>query len=276
MLKKGVLGTVKEVHVWTNRPVWPQGIDRGTPKPVPEHLEWDLWLSVAPDRPYADNYHDFKWRGWWDFGTGALGDMACHTVNMPFMGLDLANPTSVKAITAGHNKDSYPAWSLIDFKFPANDNRPEIAFKWYDGGKKPDVSILDGLRDKMPGSGCVIVGEKGKMFSPDDYGSQYFLTEGVEEPDVEYPRSPGHFQEWVAAIKGGPEAMSNFADYAGPLTETILLGNLAVWCAAEKNDGDQAVGEEVLWDAKTMTVKNIEGLESIVKPTYREGYVLDA
>jgi len=271
MMRAGRLGTVKEVHVWTNRPIWPQGIDRPPSKPCPPNLEWDLWLSVAPERPYADGYHSFKWRGWWDFGTGALGDMACHTVNMPFMGLDLKNPTSVQAVTSGHNKDSYPRWSIIDFEFPANNWRPAIKFVWYDGGKRPDKELLDG--DAPRGSGCVIVGDKGKMYSANDYGGITKLYGDVDASDegLEYPKSPGHFREWINAIKGGDPAMSNFPDYAGPLTETILLGNLAVWPADKEGQGPK-----VQWDAKNMKAKGADGLEQIIKPVYRKGYVLDA
>ncbi len=269
MMKAGRLGTPKEVVVWSNRPVWPQGGPRPAPEDPPANLEWDLWLGPAPKRPYGKGYHPFAWRGWWDFGTGALGDMACHTVNMPYMGLDLYDPKSVQAVTAGHNRDSYPKWSIIDFEFPANDWRPAVKFTWMDGGKRPDPELLDG--DKPRGSGCVVIGTKGKLYSGNDYGGIDKLYGDIDDSDegLEYPKSPGHFQEWIEAIKGGPAAVSNFADYAGGLTETILLGNLAVYAA---NEGE---GPRVEWDAKTMTVKNIEGLETIVKPVYPKGYVLD-
>ncbi|RMF98461.1 MAG: gfo/Idh/MocA family oxidoreductase, partial [Planctomycetota bacterium] len=119
LLKAGALGTVTEVHVWTNRPIWPQGGERQPEQPVPPYLHWQEWIGPAPFRPYAPGYHPFSWRGWWDFGTGALGDMACHTMNMPYAGLDLLNPTSVQAETSGHNGDSYPKWSIITYEFPA-------------------------------------------------------------------------------------------------------------------------------------------------------------
>ncbi len=268
MLRAGVLGKVSEVHVWTNRPIWPQGGERAQPKAPPAHLKWDEWLGPAPVRPYADGYHPFSWRGWWDFGTGALGDMACHTLNMPYMGLDLRDPISVQATTSGHNKDSYPKWSLITFEFAGNDKRPGLKFYWYDGGKRPDKELLNG---KDPsGSGCCVIGEKGKLYSPNDYGADFELLGDIDKDiKVEYPESPGHFKEWVDAIKGGPAAMSNFPDYAGPLTETVLLGNLAVWVAA---NGE---GEKIEWDAKNMKVKNISGLDEMVKPVYRSGYTLD-
>jgi len=270
MMKAGRLGTPKEVVVWSNRPIWPQGGPRPAPADPPAHLKWDLWLGPAPERPYGNGYHPFSWRGWWDFGTGALGDMACHTVNMPYMGLDLFNPTSVQAVTSGHNKDSYPKWSIIDFEFPATDWRPAVKFTWMDGGKRPDPELLDG--DTPRGSGCIVIGTKGKLYSGNDYGGIDKLYGDVDDSDegLEYEKSPGHFQEWVEAIKGGKPAMSDFANYAGGLTETILLGNLAVYVAAEGE------GERVQWDAKNMKVKNIKGLEQIVKPVYREGYTLDA
>ncbi len=136
LLRKGILGKVSEVHVWTNRPIWPQGGDRPREEPVPTNLNWDAWIGPAPMRPYAKGYHPFAWRGWWDFGTGALGDMACHTLNMPFMGLELRDPVSVQAETSGHNKDSYPKWSIIRFEFPANSWRGPLSLFWYDGGKQ--------------------------------------------------------------------------------------------------------------------------------------------
>jgi len=263
LLRAGVLGTVKEIHVWTNRPIWPQG---GSPSPArkaPSSLNWPLWLGVAPKRPYAAGYHPFKWRGWWDFGTGALGDMACHTVNLAFMGLDIRNPTSVQATTSGHNKNSYPKSSQIHFEFPKNDWRPGLKFVWYDGGKKPPKSILKGSNCRMQGSGCVIVGDKASLYSPDDYGTEYTIWPDVPKPAVEFVRSPGHFTEFAKAIKGGPKPMSNFADYAGPLTETILLGNLAVW----------ADGKKIEWDPVKLLATNLkEELEPIINKTYPKGY----
>lgn len=282
LLRKNVVGTVKEVHVWTNRPIWPQGLDRPPTKPVPEELDWDLWLGCAPERPYSDGYHPFKWRGWWDFGSGALGDMACHTVNMPYMGLELKNPVAVQAETSGHNKDSYPKWSVIEFDYPAVDWRPALKFFWYDGGKKPPAELMEQMaaayapelaKDKgYIGTGCIVVGDKGILYSPGDYAERKIkLSTGADLPDVEFERSPGHFQEWVRAIKGGPEARSNFPNYAGGLTETILLGNLAVYAADKPGKGPK-----VEWDAVNLKVNNMPELMAIVKPTYRKGWVLDA
>jgi len=268
LLRKSALGKVSEVHVWTNRPIWPQGGPRPKEAPVPASLKWNLWIGPAPMRPYGLGYHPFSWRGWWDFGTGALGDMACHTVNMPFAGLDLRNPVSVHAQTSGHNRDSYPKWSVIEFQFPANDWRPGLKMVWYDGGKRPSKDLLNG-KDPV-GSGCVVIGEKGKIYSPNDYGAEFEVLGNVEPPKVEFTQSPGHFEEWIRAIKGGPAAMSNFPDYAGPLTETILLGNLAVWAAPEPGEG-----KKIEWDAKELKATNAPEVQHIVKPKYREGYTLD-
>ena len=155
-LRKGILGKVTEVHVWTNRPIWPQGGDRPAPQDPPANLNWDAWIGPAPMRPYGPGYHPFSWRGWWDFGTGALGDMACHTLNMPFMGLDLRDPVSVQAETDGHNRDSFPKWSVIDYEFPANDWRGALKMVWYDGGKRPSQDLLGG--EKLESSGALVIG----------------------------------------------------------------------------------------------------------------------
>jgi predicted dehydrogenase len=262
VIQAGTLGNVSEVHVWTNRPVWAQGGPRPAPSEVPPNLKWDLFLGPAPERPFAKGYHPFSWRGWWDFGTGALGDMACHTMNMPFMALDLRDPISVEAETAGHNKESYPKWSVINFEFPKTDAREAVKLVWYDGGKRPDKELLDGTNP--PESGSLVIGEKGKLFSDGDYGAKFKLLGDLEKPEVEFKRSPGHFTEWVEAIKGGDPAMSNFADYSGGLTETVLLGNLAVW----------ADGQRIEWDAKNLSSPNAPEVEEIVRYEYRKGWSL--
>lgn len=291
IIQSGALGTVKEVHVWTNRPIWAQGVARPQPAEVPSPIHWEEWLGPAAYRPFGEGYHPFAWRGWWDFGTGALGDMACHTVNMPYMALDLRDPVSVQAKTSGHNRDSYPKWSIIGFDFPSNSKRPAVKFAWYDGGQKPGKELFDGADPTQSGclvlgdkdryakdykegkhaavSGCLVIGEKGKLYAPGDYAeNQIVLTGGIDEPKVEFEHSPGHFEEWVRAIKGGPQARSNFPEYAGSLTETILLGNLAVWAAPE---ADQP-GKKIEWDAKNLVATNAPEVAEIVKPKYRDGY----
>jgi predicted dehydrogenase len=261
LIRAGAIGTVKEVHVWTNRPIWPQGGPRPAPAQAPKHLRWDLWLGPAAERPYANGYHPFAWRGWWAFGTGALGDMACHTMNMPFMALDLRDPAAVEAETSGHNKESYPRWSIIRYTFPARGTRAALTLTWYDGGKLPPAELLGGQNPSR--SGSLLIGEKGKLYSAGDNAGGYKLLGDVTEPKVETIASPGHFAEFVRAVKGGPPAMSNFADYAGPLTETVLLGNLAVWA-----------GRKIAWDAKNLRATNAPEVEKIVKVPYRTGWSL--
>jgi predicted dehydrogenase len=269
VVRAGAVGNVKEVHVWTNRPIWPQGGTRPASAPVPSNLHWDLWLGPAPVRDYAPGYHPFSWRGWWDFGSGALGDMACHTVNMPFMALDLRDPTGVQATTSGHNRDSYPKWSIITYDFPANANRPALQMFWYDGGQKPSPDLFDGA--EVSDTGALLIGDKGKLFAPGDYCEKgYKLLAGASDPQVEFEHSPGHFNEFALAIKGGAPARSNFANYAGPLTETILLGNLAVWAAPDAG----SPGKKIDWDAKNLKATNAPEVAEIVNPVYREGYKL--
>jgi predicted dehydrogenase len=275
LIQGGAIGTVKEVHVWTNRPVWPQGA--GRPKaepPVPKHIHWKEFLGPAKARAYHPAYHPFKWRGWWDFGTGALGDMACHTLNMPFMALDLRDPVSVQAETSGHNQETYPSYCIIEFQFPARGSRPAVKMVWYDGGKKPPRELLPPTKlIKAPNTGSLIIGDKGTLLSPGDYGGdgntgifaggEYTRQRDLKK-SVEYTKSPGHFTEWVRAIKGGPESVSNFPNYSGPLTETVLLGNLAVW----------ADGKKIDWDAKNLVATNAPEVAHIVKKEYHNGYSL--
>lgn len=280
LIQAGAIGTAKHVHVWTNRPVWPQGLDLPTDNPpVPSHVHWPEWIGPAKMRPYNPIYHPFKWRGWWDFGTGALGDMACHTLNMSFMALNLRNPTSVQATTSGHNKQTYPKWSQIEFEFPADGDRPAVKMTWYDGGRRPNPNLLGGR--KMTSSGALVEGDKGSLYSPGDYGGDSrntgiivgdeFIEQGKADVDADFERSPGHFTEFANAIKGGKPARSNFAEYAGPLTETILLGNLAVWAAAEPGQG-----KKIEWDAKKLVAKDADDeIREIIKHTYHNGYSIE-
>lgn len=267
LVRQGALGVVTEVHVWTNRPIWDQGIPRPAAMDVPANLDWDLWLGPAPKRPYGKGYAPFSWRGWWDFGTGALGDMACHTVNLPYMALGLRDPVSVIAETTGTNKDSYPKASKITFKFPATKQRPALTFYWYDGGKLPPRDLLTGIEYKS--SGSLIIGDKFKLYTPDDYGGggkiydgSGNVSEGVNVGAAKFPESPGHFDEWVRAIKGGEPAMSNFPDYSARLAETILLGNMAVW----------SPDKVIEWDSHAMHAKNAPEVAHIVKPELKNGY----
>ena len=283
LIKNGQVGNVKEVHVWTNRPVWPQsyGLKVKT-MPAPKNVHWKEWIGPAETCEYSPEIHPFKWRGFWNFGTGALGDMACHTLNMSFMALNLQNPTSVVATTDRHDGVLYPKSSEIVFEFPELDGRPALKMVWYDGGKKPPRELLTGCPGKGKGdkkrpynSGALIIGEKGNFYSPGDYGGEVADTGTVVDgkftnqrdfaKDVDYPRSPGHFKEFTNAIRGEGTPMSNFPTYAGPLTETILLGNLAVWS-----------GKKVDWDAENMVAANAdESVKDMIRHKYKNGYTLN-
>ena len=196
-------------------------------------------------------------------------------MNLPFMALDLRDPISIQAETSTHNGDSYPQSSKIVYEFGPNEHRPAVTMTWYDGGNKPardllsDAGIADFLDDgKIPDSGSLFVGSKGKLFSPGDGGAGGHIIGGLDVGDVKFPVSPGHWEEFVNAIKtkDAEPAMSNFPNYAGPLAETVLLGNLAVWPA------EAGKGPKVEWDAKRMHAKGAGDLSAILKPTYRDGY----
>ncbi len=265
-IRSGAFGAVKEVHCWTDRAGnwWPQGVPRPQPRRTPSLVDWDAWLGPAPDRPYADGYHPFAWRGWWDFGTGALGDIGCHCMNLPFMALDLRDPVAVSAETSGHNGDSFPLWSIVRYEFPARRGRPAVTLTWYDGGKRPPQELVPG--SEYGGNGTIFVCERATLYSPNEYGGGTQIVGGAPMPDVPFDQSPGHFEEWVQAIQGGKPARSNIPDYAGPLTETVLLGNLAVW----------ANGERVEWDSRRLRVRGSGGreFERLIRPEYRKGWEL--
>jgi predicted dehydrogenase len=277
VVRAGAVGPVREIHCWTNRPVWPQAPDI-TARPaekqeIPSHVHWDLFLGPAPERPYHAAYHPFKWRGWWDFGTGALGDMACHTANMAFMACNLGYPKSVEAEVIGYNPETYPVGARVTFEFPGSPSMPPVKFVWYEGKKDgqkllPPAEFLHG--EKPPGSGSLIVGDRGVLYSPNDYGAAYKLMPAerfteFKKPDPYLPRNgrgdDGMKAEWIAAAKGGPPAMSNF-DYAGTLTEFILLGNIAMRFA----------GKKLEWDGPNLRFTNYPEANQYVSKEYRKGW----
>ena len=280
VVKSGGIGEVREVHIWTNRPVWPQGSGRPTDTPpVPKNIKWDLFIGPAPYRPYHPDYQPFKWRGWLDFGTGALGDMACHTANMAVMGLDLFEPTSFEAVenTGLTDNESYPKFSVIKFQFPKRGDLPPCTVHWYDGGKTPDPALLEG--EKMVKSGALLVGSEGKLYTPNDYAKEYTLLSREKFADYKPPEpflprvnkigtfDQNHMGEFISACRGETrddgtpiECMSNF-EYAGRLTETILCGNLAL-----RSD------KKVEWDAANMQCTNAPELQQFVTREYRHGW----
>ncbi len=321
-LQAGLIGQVHEVHIWTNRPVWPQGIDRPPgADPVPPTLDWDLWLGPAPVRPYKRRvYHPFNWRGWLDFGTGALGDMACHTVNMTFRALNLGYPSEVEATPlGGMNGETYPIGSKIRFQFPARKtevpavhrsffhrrdtlHQDPVTLWWYDGGRpnsnpntrgrhdgssKPPADLTADIAEmlgEIPGSGCLLIGDQGAVFSPDDYGNDFFVKRTGEKKFIHYKKHPAvteipqslprnpftgdtdyrHHQEWIAAIKAGKPEMcySRFA-IGAQLTEIMLLGCVAL-----------RVGRKIQWDGPAMRARNCPEADAFIRRDNRAGWIL--
>jgi predicted dehydrogenase len=275
----GLLGDIRETHTWTNRPVWPQGVARPENKDdVPAELDWDLWLGPAPERPYADKaYHRFNWRGWWDFGAGALGDMACHTMDCLFWSLDPGSPTSIEPLASTpivpdnappDRKETFPTASIVKWEFPRDGSRRAFTSYWYDGQLRPEVPAVLKYGRRLPSTGSLLVGTKNTLLVGGDYGERPRLIPDERHKEVGDPpqileRSPGHIEEWIMACKGEKPigfARSNFA-YAGPFTETILLGNIAL-----------RVGQRLEWDAKNMAFPNLPEANVFVSKEYREGW----
>jgi predicted dehydrogenase len=286
-LAAGAIGAVREVHVWTDRPGipsrpwWPQGGPRPAGEdPVPAGLGWDVWLGPAPKRPYLDTYKDgkfkgkrvyqpFVWRGWWDFGTGALGDIGCHALSGIFHALRIETATSVELVKdAGDGTaEMFPSASVIRWDVPACGDRPAFALFWYDGAMYPDRSVPEIPADKpFPEGGSILVGEKGKLAYSMSHAPRFVSGgTGFQAPPKTIPRCEStHFGEWVAAAKGGSRVpFSNFVDHSAALTEFVLLGNLAIRAG---------VGQKVEWDAKGMTCANRSELNALVRREPREGW----
>jgi predicted dehydrogenase len=269
LIRGGVLGDVKEVHIWTDRPIWPQGIKRPEGQAtVPKTLDWQLWLGPAANRPYQPAYVPFKWRGFWDFGTGALGDMGCHNQDLAYWALDLRDPTTVAAACPEVNRESAPKWSIITLQFPQRGKRPPVKLVWYDGGKKPSADLVKGR--PLPANGSIFVGSKDTLYIPNAWGAGEFLS-GAKTADFKQIAedlvkpsdfNSHHYQEWIDACKGGKPALSNF-DYAGPMTEAVLLGNVAL-----------RAGETIHWDAKNMRITNVSEANQYIHHRYRAGWRL--
>jgi len=270
-LKSGVIGDVTEVHVWTDRPhgVWPQGLSRPTDaQPVPENIAWDLWLGPAPVRPYHSGYHPFAWRGWWDFGTGALGDMACHIMDTAYWALDLKNPTAVEAFSEGGTSESGPLWSIIRYEFPQRGALPPVKLFWYDGKVLPSTKF--GSSEKLTANGVVFVGTKGTMAAP--LNSEPRILEEKLAKEFAAPAKPTtrpggfdhyHHLEFVEACLGSGKLPGSNFSYSGPLTETVLLGNFAI-----------RSNRRIEWDAVAARCTNLPEANQYVTREYRKGWEL--
>jgi predicted dehydrogenase len=271
----GAIGPVREVHVWTDRPsrglfdvYWPQGVDRPKEEPpVPETLDWDLWLGPAPYRPYHPCYLPANWRGWWDFGTGALGDIGCHSLDPVFRALKLGHPTSVEASSTLVNKETYPVASTVHYQFPARGDMPAVRVTWYDGGLRPPRPDELEEGQEFSEGGILFVGDKGKMLRhrliPESRLKEY------GKPPQVLPRSPGHFEEWIEACKGGKPAGSNF-DHAGLLAEVVLLGNVALRVELR----EKLTRTKLLWDGPNMKITNLSEANQFLQREYRKDWSL--
>lgn len=276
LIRAGMLGMVSEVHAWTNRPIWPQGMkSKPSAEAVPDTLDWDLWLGPAPEQSYSSEYVPFKWRGWWDFGTGALGDMGCHILDMPFWALDLKYPLTVEAEQDSNTEVSGPTWSTIIYTFAPGKHHGELKYVWYDGvskdgGHAPPDEVLAGCGMEpavaVSKFDLVMVGEKGKLFfkrnKTEMLTSPESLTAEYADTPKTLPRVPDEDAEWITACKGGPAALSNF-DYSGLLTEFVLLGNLAI-----------RTGKKLDWCGETMKATNCPEADQYVRREYRKGWEL--
>jgi predicted dehydrogenase len=296
-LANGAIGPVREVHVWSDRPThrgkmplwWAQGIERPreTP-PIPATLDWDLWLGPAPWRPYHPAYAPFRWRGWWDFGTGALGDIGCHALDPIFRALKLGAPESVQAASSRVNEETYPLASMVTYQFPARGREvqannyhvkgmtgagagevemPPVKLTWYDGGLRPPRP--DGLPEgrMMGDNGRLLVGEKGFMLGNSIFPESRRQEVGQIAKTI--PRSQGHYKEWAEACKGGKPAGSNF-DWAAPLAEAVLLGNVALRVKLR----EELTRARLLWDSANLKVRNVEDANRFIRRDYRAGWSL--
>ncbi|MBN1126537.1 MAG: Gfo/Idh/MocA family oxidoreductase [Sedimentisphaerales bacterium] len=275
MIWDGAIGPVREVHVWTDRPnrgftdvYWPQGVGRPTDiPPVPEGLDWDLFLGPAPVRPYHPAYHPFRWRGWWDFGTGALGDIGCHSLDPIFRALQLGYPLTVQAVSTLVNNETYPSGSIVKYEFPARVDMPAVTLTWYDGGMKPfrPDELEDGRQ--LGTNGTLYIGDKGKILDgliiPESKRKEY------KTPPKSIPSSPGHYEEWLNACKGGRPAGSNFS-FAGPLTEVVLLGNIALRLELK----EKVSRLKLQWDPKNLKITNLPEANQFLHVEYRKGWTL--
>jgi len=267
-VRDGAIGDVREVICWTNRPVWPQGIPRPAEEPVPDGLDWDRWIGPAPFRPHNGIYAPFNWRGWWHFGTGALGDMGCHIMDAPIWALELGHPERIQAsATPFEAGESCPSGSMVTYDFPARGAMPPVRLTWYDGGLMPPrPKELEADRE-MPGTGSLLLGDKGTILC-EESGAGRLIPEtamqAYSRPEKTIPRTPTIYEDFIRGVLGGPAPCSNFS-VSGPLTETVLAGNVAI--LAGKN-------VPIEWDWANLRVTNNDAANNHVRREYREGWTL--
>jgi predicted dehydrogenase len=260
IIQAGAIGKVSEVHVWVGKG-WGGGERPKDMPPVPDHLQWDLWLGPAPQRPYHATYLPANWRRWWDFGGGTLGDMACHYMDLPFWALKLRHPKTVFAEGPAVHPETCPLGLKVFYEFPARgEDLPACNLTWYDGNLTPK----EVAGHAVPGAGVMFLGEKGHMFA--DYGGYKLYPEeqfkDFKPPEKTIPRSIGHHAEWIKACKEGTPTTCNF-DYSGALTEAVLLGNIAF-----------RAGQKIEWNPAALKCPNCPAADRFLRRAYREGWAL--
>jgi hypothetical protein len=264
LIQDGAIGKIKTWYSWQGGTPWPHG-DRPTDAdPVPAHLDWDKWIGVAPMRPYKEKiYHQAHWRGWQDFGCGVLGDFACHILDPVFSALQIKYPTSIRGESAPMNTETWPVWNIIEYEFPGTKYTAGKTIKgfWYDGKRPPDglVELPDG--QNLPGGGSLFLGEDGAMVLPHIGGPQLYPREKFKS----YPRPKlgpdDHYHQWVNACLGTGKSTADF-DFSGPLTEAVLLGNVAIRFP-QKN---------LAWDAPNLKFTNLADADKFLRRPYRPGW----
>jgi predicted dehydrogenase len=268
----GAIGPVREVHNWSSRPFWPQGIDRPRESdPVPDGLNWDLWLGPAPERPYSHVYAPFVWRGWDDFGCGALGDMGSYSFDTLFRVLKLQAPLSIEASSSERYEETYPIASMFRYEFGARGDMPPVKFIWYDGGLKParPDELEAGRAFKGEGEegdeGMLFVGDQGKILCGFNGSDPKLIPQskmdGYQQPPKTLPRSPGNEREWLDACKGGKTKPGANFEFEGVVTETLLLGNVSTRLA-----------QKLTWSREDLRITNAAGAEKYIRPERRKGW----
>ena len=263
LIQSNAIGKVSDVHVWTDRPVgfWTQDKNRGPDKPVPGSLHWDHWLGVAPERPYAEGYHPFHWRAFWDFGTGALGDMGCHGMDPVISALELGPPTTIVPTGKLPNEETGPAWSILKYTFPGTKwTGGALPMTWYDGAKLPPRELFAIRPDeKLLENGILFIGDKGQLLV-DYFNPPKLLPESdFAQTKIDAAPADNHYTQWTDAIKGKGKTSCPFS-YSGPLSETVLLGNVAV-----------RTGKPVHWDSKALRCDS-EQANALLRRSYRDGW----
>jgi hypothetical protein len=283
LIAAGAIGLVREVHIWSNRPIWPQGMERPAGQdPIPATFDWQQWLGPAPERPFKHQwpeghyalsqmnrrdkppnrsvYHPFNFRGWWDFGTGALGDMGCHHFNTPFRALKLASPLRISATATKVLAESAPLASIVTYEFPARGAWPPVRLIWYDGGLKPPYPVeMDG--EPLPQEGTLYVGDEGKMLGAVVLGGE--RAKKFKDLPKTLPRRGGIWIEWMQAVQGGEAAGCHF-EWAGLLAEAVQLGNIAI-----------RRGKRLDWNAAQRLFPNDPEANRFLEEPYHNGWSLD-